>query len=178
MSTGQAILPAMHIHIRPTTPNDIIALPAIERAAGERFRRYPELGWLAEGEVISAEQHLEYAERGQSWLALANDRPVGFILTEAHSSSLFIVELSVDLDWQGKGIGRQLIACAADHARERGLASLTLTTFRNVPWNAPFYARLGFEYVTELTPELRQKREEETAHGLAFDSRCAMRLPL
>ncbi|WP_049007399.1 GNAT family N-acetyltransferase [Enterobacter cloacae] len=168
----------LNITVRPTRCDDVYALPAIERAAGERFRRYPELAWLAEGEVISAEQHLEYAERGQSWLALANDRPVGFILTEAHSSSLFIVELSVDLDWQGKGIGRQLIACVADHARQLGLTSLTLTTFRDVPWNAPFYARLGFEQIAELTPELRQKREDEAAHGLAYESRCAMRLSL
>lgn len=168
----------LNITVRPTRCGDVYALPAIERAAGERFRRYPELAWLAEGEVISTEQHLEYAERGQSWLALANDRPVGFILTEAHSSSLFIVELSVDLDWQGKGIGRQLIACVADHARKLGLTSLTLTTFRDVPWNAPFYARLGFEQIAELTPELRQKREDEAAHGLAYESRCAMRLSL
>lgn len=178
MPGGQAILPAMNIYIRPTTSDDVAALPAIERAAGERFRDDPDLAWLADGEVISAEQHLDYAERGLSWLALANDRPVGFILTEAHPSSLFIVELSVDLAWQGKGIGRQLIARAADHARKLGLTSLTLTTFRNVPWNAPFYARMGFEMMTTLTPELRQKREEETAHGLAYESRCAMRLPL
>ncbi|HBU6133722.1 GNAT family N-acetyltransferase [Enterobacter sp. 168J2] len=168
----------MNIYIRPTTSDDVAALPAIERAAGERFRDDPDLAWLADGEVISAEQHLDYAERGLSWLALANDRPVGFILTEVHPSSLFIVELSVDLAWQGKGIGRQLIARAADHARKLGLTSLTLTTFRNVPWNAPFYARMGFEMMTTLTPELRQKREEETAHGLAYESRCAMRLPL
>ena len=178
MSTGQAILAAMTLRIRPTTLNDIAALPAIERAAAGRFRDFPALAWLADGEVISAEQHLGYVERGLSWLALANDQPVGFILAEAHPSSLFIVELSVDLDWQGKGIGRQLIACVADHARTLGLASLTLTTFRDVPWNAPFYAKLGFEYVAELTPELREKREEEAAHGLAYNSRCAMRLPL
>ncbi|HCC5988535.1 MAG: GNAT family N-acetyltransferase [Enterobacter cloacae] len=168
----------LNITVRPTRPGDVTALPAIERAAGERFRDYPELAWLAEGEVISAEQHLDYAERGLSWLALANDQPVGFILAELHASSLFIVELSVHLDWQGKGIGRRLIACVADQARKRGLASLTLTTFRDVPWNAPFYARLGFEMITTLTPELREKREEETAHGLAYDARCAMRLPL
>ncbi|MEP9091767.1 GNAT family N-acetyltransferase [Enterobacter cloacae] len=168
----------LNITVRPTRPGDVTALPAIERAAGQRFRDYPELAWLAEGEVISAEQHLDYAERGLSWLALANDQPVGFILAELHVSSLFIVELSVHLDWQGKGIGRRLIACVADQARKRGLASLTLTTFRDVPWNAPFYARLGFEMITTLTPELREKREEETAHGLAYDARCAMRLPL
>lgn len=178
MSTGQAILAAMTLRIRPTTLNDIAALPAIERAAAGRFRDFPALAWLADGEVISAEQHLDYVERGLSWLALANDQPVGFILAEAHPSSLFIVELSVDLDWQGKGIGRQLIACVAGHARTLGLASLTLTTFRDVPWNAPFYAKLGFEYVAELTPELREKREEEAAHGLAYNSRCSMRLPL
>ncbi|HDT6534852.1 TPA: GNAT family N-acetyltransferase [Enterobacter cloacae] len=168
----------LNITVRPTRPGDVTALPAIERAAGQRFRDYPELAWLAEGKVISAEQHLGYAERGLSWLALANDQPVGFILAETHVSSLFIVELSVHLDWQGKGIGRRLIACVADQARKRGLASLTLTTFRDVPWNAPFYARLGFEMITTLTPELREKREEETAHGLAYDARCAMRLPL
>ncbi|HHA1898095.1 GNAT family N-acetyltransferase [Enterobacter cloacae] len=168
----------LNITVRPTRPSDVTALPAIERAAGERFRDYPELAWLAEGDVISAEQHLDYAERGLSWLALANDQPVGFILAELHVSSLFIVELSVHLDWQGKGIGRRLIACVADQARKRGLASLTLTTFRDVPWNAPFYARLGFEMITTLTPELREKREEEMAHGLAYDARCAMRLPL
>lgn len=168
----------LNITVRPTRPGDVTALPAIEHAAGQRFRDYPELAWLAEGEVISAEQHLDYAERGLSWLALANELPVGFILAETHVSSLFIVELSVHLDWQGKGIGRRLIACVADQARKRGLASLTLTTFRDVPWNAPFYARLGFEMITTLTPELREKREEETAHGLAYDARCAMRLPL
>ncbi|WP_219357857.1 GNAT family N-acetyltransferase [Enterobacter sp. BIDMC 29] len=168
----------MTIRIRPTTLSDVAALSAIERAAAGRFRDIPELAWLADGEVIPAEQHLDYAERGLSWLALANDQPVGFVLSEAHPSSLFIVELSVDLDWQGKGIGRQLIACVADCARKRGLTALTLTTFRDVPWNAPFYARLGFEMITTLTPELREKSEEETAHGFAYETRCAMRLPL
>ena len=148
----------MNILFRPTTPKDVAALPAIERAAGERFRDVPELAWLADGDVICAEQHLDYAKRGLSWLALAND--------------------SVHREWQGRGIGRRLIACVADHARTLGLTSLTLTTFCEVPWNAPFYARLGFETVTMLTPELRQKREEEAAHGFAYDSRCAMRLPL
>lgn len=168
----------MKMTFRSTTVNDVACLPAIERAAGQRFRDYPELAWLADGEAISLEQHHDFAERGLSWLALADEQPVGFLLAETHPSSLFIVELSVHLAWQGKGIGRQLITCAEEHARTLGLTSLTLTTFRDVPWNAPFYARLGFERMDTLTPELQQKREEEAAHGLAYDSRCAMRLPL
>ncbi|HDR2864445.1 TPA: GNAT family N-acetyltransferase [Enterobacter asburiae] len=168
----------MKMTFRPTTKNDVACLPAIERAAGQRFRDYPELAWLADSDGISVEQHLGFAERGLSLLALADEQPVGFLLAQEHPLSLFIVELSVHLAWQGQGVGRQLIACAGEHARTLGLTSLTLTTFRDVPWNAPFYARLGFERVDALTPELRQKREEEAAHGFAHDSRCAMRLPL
>ncbi|WP_152083336.1 GNAT family N-acetyltransferase [Enterobacter oligotrophicus] len=166
------------LNFRLTTDKDIAALPAIERAAGQRFSEWPALAWLADSPVISVGEHRRYAEKGMSWLALAEEKPVGFILAEVHPSSLFIVELSVHLDWQGKGAGRQLISCVADTARTLGLTSLTLTTFRDVPWNAPFYARLGFEMIAVLTPELHQKREEETAHGLAYESRCAMRLPL
>lgn len=114
----------MKIIFRPTAAHDVASLPDIERAAGQRFRALPELAWLADGDVISVEQHRDYVEQGLSWLALAADRPVGFLLAEAHLLSLFIVELSVDLDWQGKGIGRQLIACAAEHARKKGLTSL------------------------------------------------------
>jgi predicted GNAT family acetyltransferase len=107
-----------------------------------------------------------------SWLALAG---TSRLVSSSRSTSHIAVYCGTlgDLDWQGKGVGRQLIACAVEHARKLGLTSLTLTTFRDVPWNAPFYARLGFEIVTELTPELRQKREEEAAHGLAYDSRYA-----
>ena len=168
----------MKMTFRPTTKNDVACLPAIERAAGQRFRDYPELAWLADSDGISVEQHLGFAERGLSLLALADEQPVGFLLAQEHPLSLFIVELSVHLAWQGQGVGRQLIACAGEHARTLGLTSLTLTTFRDVPWNAPFYARLGFERVDALTPELRQKREEEAAHGFAHGSRCAMQLPL
>ncbi|MEI9482997.1 GNAT family N-acetyltransferase [Enterobacter cancerogenus] len=169
----------MKITFRTTTREDVTHLPSIERAAAQRFRDVPALAWLAESAVISAEQHLGYVDQDLSWLALANDRPVGFILAEAHPASLFIVEVSVDPGWQQKGIGRRLIHCVAEAAKVRGLTSLTLTTFRDVPWNAPFYAKLGFAEVADeaLTPELRQKREEEAAHGFAYGSRSAMRLP-
>ncbi|HAU5634584.1 GNAT family N-acetyltransferase [Citrobacter amalonaticus] len=170
----------MHITFRSSLPADAAALPAIERSAGQRFLTVPALAWIADDHIVSAELHREYAAKGMSWLALADDRPVGFLLGEAMESSLYIAEFSLHLAWQGKGIGRQLINTVAQWAREQGFTSLTLTTFRHVAWNAPLYQHLGFEILEDgaLPAALRQKREEETAHGIPFESRCAMRLML
>jgi GNAT superfamily N-acetyltransferase len=170
----------MHITFRSSLPADAAALPAIERSAGQRFLTVPALAWIADDHIVSSELHREYAAKGMSWLALADDRPVGFLLGEAMESSLYIAEFSLHLAWQGKGIGRQLINTVAQWAREQGFTSLTLTTFRHVAWNAPLYQHLGFEILEDaaLPAALRQKREEETAHGILFESRCAMRLML
>jgi hypothetical protein len=57
---------------------------------------------------------------------------------------------------------------------------LTLTTFAEVPWNAPYYLRCGFRRlgVRELTPGLRAIREREAAHGLDRWPRVCMRRDL
>lgn len=45
---------------------------------------------------------------------------------------------------------------------------LTLTTFAYVPWNAPYYARLGFEIIPpdHVAPGLRDVRQHEASAGL------------
>ena len=167
----------MNITLRATTLADTAALPAIERSAGQRFLRIPELAWIAEDQILSAAQHQAFAAAGMSWLAQVDALPVGFLVAETLGSSLFIAELSLHLEWQGKGIGRRLIGYVAEQAREKGYTSLTLTTFRDVPWNAPLYSRLGFEMLADetLPALLRQKREDEAAHGQTYELRCAMR---
>ena len=170
----------MNITLRATTLADTAALPAIERSAGQRFLLIPELAWIADDQTISADQHRAFVAAGMSWLAQVDEHPVGFLVAETLGSSLFIAELSLHLEWQGKGIGRRLIGYVAEQARAKGYTSLTLTTFRDVPWNAPLYARLGFEMLADetLPALLRQKREDEAAHGQTYELRCAMRLML
>lgn len=70
-----------------------------------------------------------------------------------------------------------LLERVIESARQMGYPAVTLTTFREVPWNAPFYTRLGFAMLDELTlpAGLAAKREQETRHGLPPESRCAMR---
>ncbi|EMM6762080.1 GNAT family N-acetyltransferase [Pluralibacter gergoviae] len=168
------------IAVRPPRPADIAHLPAVERSAAQAFLAIPALAWLAQAPVIDAARHRQYRAQGRSLVAVQEGVPVGFVLLDAADDALFIAELSVRRDRQGQGAGRSLLNAAAARARHNGLAALTLTTFRHVPWNAPFYARLGFAVVEEeaLTPELKQRLEEEAAHGLAREMRCAMRLTL
>jgi hypothetical protein len=58
------------------------------------------------------------------------------------------------------------------------LPSVTLTTFRDIAWNAPFYARCGFAELADrdLNPRLAAIRVREAALGLDVANRCAMRL--
>ena len=103
----------MNITLRATTLADTAALPAIERSAGQRFLQIPELAWIADDQIISAAQHQAFAATGLSWLAQADEHPVGFLVAETLDSSLFIAELSLHQEWQGKGIGRRLICYVA-----------------------------------------------------------------
>ena len=74
------------------------------------------------------------------------DVAVGFALMEACSDGdAHLLELDVKPAHGGRGIGRALISASVDWAFARGLRRLTLTTFRDIPFNAPFYARVGFE---------------------------------
>jgi hypothetical protein len=54
---------------------------------------------------------------------------------------------------------------------------VTLSTFRDVPWNGPFYRKHGFRDLqpSEWTPSLRAIRKHEAEHGLRVDARVFMR---
>lgn len=52
-------------------------------------------------------------------------------------------------------------------AEERARAwRVTLITYADVPWNAPFYRRHGWAESADLSPALRLLREHEQALGL------------
>ena len=167
--------------IRIARQDDARALPGIEQSAGLAFRAIPELAWLADDDNISAERHRELIARGSCWVATdGRDRPIAFLCAETLGDTLHVWELDVRLEHQGSGIGRTLLETAIGHARQRGLAALTLTTFRDVAWNAPFYRRIGFQVLeeTEAGERLTGLLRREAEHGMPAGRRCAMRLNL
>ncbi|MFF5476690.1 GNAT family N-acetyltransferase [Streptomyces sp. NPDC012935] len=165
------------MRIRPATSDDLPVLQDIERAAGAAFR---DLGMaaIADDEPPALDVLEHYRSAGRAWVACgAGDAPVGYLICEPVDGSLHIEQVSVHPDAARRGIGRALLAYAARIAREDGLSGLTLTTFTEVPWNAPYYERLGFRVLdeAELTPGLRKIRAHEAELGLERWSRVCMR---
>ncbi|KAJ6445083.1 GCN5-related N-acetyltransferase (GNAT) domain-containingprotein [Purpureocillium lavendulum] len=166
------------VTIRPATAADASLLPAVERSAGQAFTRIPSLAWIASDDPQSEQRHLDLIRRGVSWVAIDNhDAPIGFLNGEVLDGNLHVWEMSVHADHQAKGIGRALMAEARHWAIQRELPAITLTTFRDVPWNERFYKSVGFATLqeAELTAALKGVLDEEIRHGLPGDRRCVMR---
>jgi ribosomal protein S18 acetylase RimI-like enzyme len=169
------------MRIRPATPAELPALQDIERAAGAPVR---DLGMpeIADDEPPALDVLEHYRRAGRCWVVASGpqDGPVAYLLAEPVDGALHIEQVSVHPRAARRGVGRALLAHAADRAREEGLTSLTLTTFTDVPWNAPYYERLGFRPLPDedLTPGLRAIRATEAAHGLDRWPRVCMRAPL
>ncbi len=107
----------------------------------------------------------------------AQDVAVAYLLLDMVDGAAHIEQVSVHPSHARRGLGRELIDAAAEWAAEQGLDALTLTTFAEVPWNAPYYARLGFTVVTDeqAGPELLDVRRHERDRGLDAWPRVSMR---
>jgi GNAT superfamily N-acetyltransferase len=92
--------------------------------------------------------------------------PVGFAHVELVEGFAHLAQLSVHPDVMRRGIGSALVRSAMSEAWHLGFGELSLTTYRDLPWNGPFYAGLGFAEVASPQPFLRRQRERETALGL------------
>jgi GNAT superfamily N-acetyltransferase len=162
--------------IRSACPDDLAALPLIEHAAAVHFRTTPYAD-LAD-EPLSDEANLD---REYVWVAVdQDDHPIAFAIAHVLDESVHLHELDVHPDHARQGLGRRLIATVADWARARGATALTLTTFADVPWNGPYYARLGFRTLdlTTLSPGLQAVRQAEADAGLPMAQRICMQLDL
>ncbi|MFI6448708.1 GNAT family N-acetyltransferase [Kitasatospora sp. NPDC050543] len=166
------------MRIRAVTPDDLPLLQDIERAAGEGFRALG-MAAVADDEPLPTAELARYLEGGHAAMAAvdAADRPVAYLIGEPVDGCLHIEQVSVHPDHARRGVGRALI----DHlAASTDAPALTLTTFADVPWNAPYYRRCGFRPLAgaELTPGLREIRRQEAAHGLDRWPRLCMRREL
>ncbi|MDF1693331.1 MAG: GNAT family N-acetyltransferase [Zhongshania sp.] len=162
--------------IEKAREEDLVKLASIERSAARLFPDHvitPE----ERVSVVPLGQLVEAMQQGRLWVALTQEQqPVGFIIVVREADTAFIVEVDVLPEHQVRGLGRALIQRVVCWARKEGLPRVTLTTFSDVPWNAPFYERLGFCRIdrSQLTVELARKLDDEKHRGLR--GRIAMEL--
>ena len=163
--------------INPATLDDVPALIAVDKAASHLFEPTGLLSAEALKDHVPA-AILEHEIPQNNVFAARNTHgwPVGFILIRPRRTGLYLDQVSVHPDHGQRGLGRALVHCAIDQARERKLPHITLSTFRDLAWNGPFYHSMGFR-------ELPRKRYEpymleiEDAQRQVMDvsQRCFMR---
>jgi GNAT superfamily N-acetyltransferase len=155
------------VRVRPAVIEDIPMLPAIEMDAASRFPPSdlpPDLAQPA-----SIQELRQGVTDGTLWVALdEGEELVGFLLGRAQGDSLHIVEMDVRTNRSGRGIGSALLQEACTVAMTAGFRTVTLTTFEHLAWNAPFYAKRGFQPVSDPSPypHLRLALHAEAARGL------------
>jgi hypothetical protein len=89
-------------------------------------------------------------DEGRLWvITAADDRPAGFLITDMVDGCVHVEQVSVDPGSARQGLGRALLDHAAERAATADVPALTLTTFADVPWNAPYYVRCGFRVLDD-----------------------------
>ena len=167
--------PAQQLVIEPATPADLPELIEVEVAADVLFEvaGYGSTpGPASLGELASARLLLVARLR-------PGDLPVGYIRVELVDGQPHIEGLSVRPKQMRHGIGTALVHAACQWAAEQGYHQITLCTFGDVPWNGPFYVRLGFTEIPAPSPALRALRQREARLGLdGMGRRCVMLRPI
>jgi len=166
--------------LRLAEPQDVAALPEIEKVAGLLFKGHPtDLGIPDElyDRPNSVETFTAAQTAGRLWVACGPARePIGFALVLDIAGFAHLEELDVLPSYGRQGVGSALLATVCTWANTAGYPAVTLRTFRDVPWNAPFYHRRGFQIVESaaLSAEHVQLEASERQRGLRTDLRVTM----
>jgi GNAT superfamily N-acetyltransferase len=156
---------------------DIAALIAVDKAASTLFEPTGLLDASALDDHVPTDVFETEIPMGNVFVArTSHDWPIGFVLVRPKGNGLYLDQLSVHPDHGQKGVGRALILRVLSEAERRKLPHVSLSTFRTIPWNGPFYARLGFQEISpdKLEPYMREIEEAQRPF-MDVTKRCFMR---
>ena len=161
------------ILLRPARAVEVETIRDLERASAQRFIGL--MDDIAADEPTPAAMLARRIAQDGLQVAEAEGLIAGFVMFRPLEGGLYIEQLDVLPALAGRRIGAALLDAVA--SRLDAGAALVLSTFRDVPWNAPYYARLGFMEVVALTPAMAQIRAEHLARGLDETARVFMARP-
>lgn len=166
--------------IRPGNADDIDRLRWIERDALRRFADIQGYEPIASLDVRDRAEHLAVLQDGACFVAGTAAQVYGFVLLLPLDGHAHLLELDIACDYQGRGIGSKLMAAAEAWARNQGFSAITLTCYRDIPWQATSYAKKGYSSLDALNdrPQLTAIIDEEKTAGYASWPRLVMQKPL
>jgi GNAT superfamily N-acetyltransferase len=163
--------------IRKAEPRDLIRLEDIENSADSRFlQRFQPESWrlapTAEERLVGAGFVVVVAE-------VFGGEAVGFVHVVLTNDVAHLEQLAVLPSHGRRGHGRALVEAAKHEAHGRGFSAITLRTFAEIPWNAPFYSDCGFietEPRTEFHIDLLSAEIEagSALYGRRIQMDCAL----
>jgi len=155
--------------IRSACAGDLKFLKEIELAAARIFPTdvIPE---DVRNQALSMETLVSAQKEGRLIIAVdKKEKPVGFIAVRRNVDEAYIIELDVHPDHQREMLGRALIGKAVEWSISQKCSALTLTTFSSVPWNAPYYERLGFKRLKD------DEISDALIHQLMFEDKLGLK---
>ncbi len=154
------------VSIRLARPSDLRLLAAVEDAGGPMFSEH--FGAAIAPVLLSPAPSGLDRDLAPGFILVAVDagRVVGFAHVTDQDGHAHLEQLSVLPEHGRRGIGSALVHAAMEEARWAGYDALSLCTYRDVPWNGPFYAGLGFAEVERLSAYQQRLHDHEIALGL------------
>ena len=162
--------------VRRATAEDLVLLQEIEDEADELFASVVSIvDWRPAPPGVERAR-----QRGFILVASAKpgSAPLGFAHVLEIPSGDHLEQLSVRPAMMRRGYGRTLVEAVKRASVRRGCKRVTLRTYADVPWKAPFYARCGFVECDPDTDFLRDLSNVEQQRGLAYGRRVQMNLDL
>jgi GNAT superfamily N-acetyltransferase len=162
--------------IRVRAPTDDPRLVEVENAAGRLFAHhgYPQ---LADDGFPDAAEFRRMIGNGAVFVAVdAHEMPVGYAVAQPMDDFTHLRELAVHPDDGRKGLGRALVGAVIAAARKAGSMGVSLSTFRDVPFNQPFYEKLGFHELplADAPERLAESFHREVPSGIDPAKRVLM----
>jgi predicted N-acetyltransferase YhbS len=162
--------------IRSARAEELPLLSHIEQSAAGLFLDTP-YAFLVDAAPLSLDFVQQQFQAGHVWVAVdLDEKVVGYAISREVDNTLYLQQIDVTPEHGRRGIGSAFVKTVCTWAKQQGYAIVSLSTFRDIPWNAPFYSKLEFRSVdeAELTTGFQQIRCKEFEAGLPVSDRVIM----
>ncbi len=134
--------------IRPARPAEAPALAALaERAYA------PYLPLIGRRPAPMDDDYAARIAAGEAWVWDEQGGIAGLLVLERRADHLWLDNIAVAPEAQGRGLGRRLVRFAVEQAQRLGLPELWLLTNAAMAGNLVLYPRLGFTEVARRRDE-------------------------